>query len=1113
MSKRKRKKHRRPQAPQGVPIAGRPGTTPTLGGDGTMLTAARVVCLVGLLALLFLSPTIRYLWHSGLGSENSFFPWACVEILAIGVAAFWLMAVVLGEVPRVRVHRVDIALIGFFLVTLLASLLVPYHFDSLRRLKEMLAGVVIFVVVKNLFADEQKQQWFIRVLMAMLGALAVIGVVHYLWYILKIRVNFLVPNIDPDVAAWEKDFGVRVTSLTGNPNFLAASLLVLVPMGLAWLVTHKRPRITLAPVVITLVWAVTMGVLLGVTDDWSQRFDQTRATVEKTPASSVEEVQNMIARGRAELATTEAWGTAVTVCTVLGVVWLWVMLCIWPFFGTAVAVVLGFASFLFTNSWAAYSGFIIVLVVLTLFILLKRPARFQPVSAAMLGGALAVMLVAFFGIKYATKSYIIPPREARTGLRSRELLWETAEEMAKARPVLGFGADNFFAFSNKYMSQLLPGPSRHGLILNAALFMPDPSRPPPSRITFFPQEHAAPGTASLLVEEGPLVMQKHAAVFVNNPGFIHRNPGRVHSEYLSVLVDTGFIGLAVFIAIFVFFYTGILGTWRQGEDSWRSVIFLGSGAAIAGILTMQTVDFPFRLPWASCFIVSALALTTVWQPGTEYRLGLKLPVPARVVAVVLVAAAGVYLTYAIVNQVGMQRAWSTLKKEEAQLGFPTNSIADKYRRLVDRGVPDHNVYFQLPEMLLWLGRLDAAADAIEKLEAIQPFHEKVQLYWGDARRKQGDLATAIEHYRRALELEPRYMKVRVLLIDTLIKANRLDEAKAAIAETWPWLEESKYRMELASGGSALVKRSEDIPSLYIEDLYWPWVMNANATVLALEGNFNAARRQWQETYANWRRDRGRLVDVEQGLYNLYAEVPIFRLNLDLLETTSPEAVRADPATWAKKFLGVAEYEAYKRLDDEYVANLYGRTRGRGGPPSTLSLDQQTLHAELLLEKIVGQFGEKILTLDGNLARDYHNRLGLLALRKNFFDTAANEFEQSVAGDGGDVARANLLAIRRMRPGYPLELPLIDEMKFQDIHRGLEKLQYHLSRGEIRLDDYVRGLRELTDAYPHYLPVATEMVNVLAATGNRAEARERLGQLRRWYPNNPNLEGFRLNLGL
>lgn len=1126
-------KRRKRRAPTGGPAA------KVQQSDEPLVVATRLVCLIGLPVLLLLSPSISYMRPAHLASENNLFPWICVQILATIAGAVWLSAVAFGHVRRLRFTKVDAAVVGFFLVSLVSSMLAAHHFDATRRLKEMLAVLVLYIVIRNVFEGERHQRTLIRVFMGMLGLLAVIGVVHYLWYVFEIKawnpdgtaVSFLGPNLDPNVAFWEKDFGVRATSITGNPNFLAGSLLVLLPLGLAWLVMHTRPRVPAGPLVATVIWVLVTVVLLAAATDASRsttagvaklrRIQQEGASSRLDPRQVQTELDAAVASTRSLAKWTMAWSA-------VGVIGLAIALVLWPFYGTAVAVVLGFLLLSFTNSWSGFSGFLVGLGAFALLVYVKKPIRFRPRTAIALGSALGAVVVGFMVIKFAVGSYIIPPKEASTGGRSRLILYDAAPRMIMDRPLLGFGADSFFAYSNKYIAQILPGPSKFEptLALNPAALLPIPGQDEPAHVTLFPEPAAPDGTVGLLGKGRRLVTERHAQVFINNPGFIRRNPGRVHDEYLAVLIETGAIGFAVFVAIFVLFYIGSLQVWRRGDNSWKSVVVLGSITAVTALVVMQSVDFPLRMPWASCLAMSALALGTTAHRGWSLDLRSRLPLVARVALVVVIAAAGLYLFMTGTRQVRtLELAKDVIRAyDEEAMGVPTDALLEQYKAVAARRPLDHNIYFQLPEMALYLDKLDdETAQAIARLGQIQPYHEKVYYLWGQYYRKKGDFDRAAKAYRRALELEPRMLKARLFLIDCLIKADHLEEADAAIAETWPWQVESEVRLGMARPGSELVKSWAGLALAHSDDFYWSWVINAEATILALRGDFQAADKRWQDAAQRAIRDRSGVGRFAQGAYGIFPDPPIFTLNRGILAKTRPDAVLADQAAWAKRLIGPTEYEQFKRIEDEYIVTL---KRGGVIPATghvTLTPADAARRAERVLEHLVAQYDAQALFSGRNWAREYHNRRGFLDVVMGRSADALKEFELSMAtltpGPEEptsppaelrtDVARANILAVK-LRMRGEANLPIIDDTAFGEMRflpwNGL------IADPEFR-DRVGPDLLRLSANYPHYIPLSLRAALLLHITGHSDQARAVLDTLEKWYPDDDRATTLRSQLRL
>jgi len=530
---------------------------------------------------------------------------------------------------------------------------------------------------------------------------------------------------------------------------------------------------------------------------------------------------------------------------------------------------------------------------------------------------------------------------------------------------------------------------------------------------------------------------------------------------------------------------------------------------------MQTVDFPFRLPWPTCLIVSALAMPLAWQRGWDVRLRARLPAALRAGLVAVVVAAGVYVQVTNRRQVRTLQLSNAAQDAGVARGFPTREVIAAYERAAARRARNWSIYFALPNMLLYRGELDGTADHLARLERIQPYHEKMHYLWGQyyrKRGKRGDADRAIARYRRALELEPRYMQARVTLIDTLVEAVRLDEAKAAIAEAWPWEVESQVRLDTARQGSSFVKMAQGQPLIGPGDLYWPWVMNAEATVRALEGDFDGARARWQDAANRWRDEYLRLGQIGHGLYDIYPLPPIFTRNPQVLAQTTPEQVLADQAAWAKRFYGINQYEAFKRLDDEYTAALVWGGVWRGGSPPIISPAEAARHAEGVLVKIGQRFDQQLLVTDGNWGRDYHNRMGLLKLLTGNKHEAAAEFELSAQGAGGYVARANLVALQK-----GLALPYIDEQHFVDIHRALRRLQgkrYGAPPAErLTPEKYLKALRPLALRYPHYVPLAAAWAVALAEAEHPDDAAVVLDALEKLYPDDRWPKVLRDRLGL
>jgi arylsulfatase A-like enzyme/Flp pilus assembly protein TadD len=80
------------------------------------------------------------------------------------------------------------------------------------------------------------------------------------------------------------------------------------------------------------------------------------------------------------------------------------------------------------------------------------------------------------------------------------------------------------------------------------------------------------------------------------------------------------------------------------------------------------------------------------------------------------------------------------------------------------------------------GRLDAAADLLERAVAVDPYHERSQQNLAALCVDLGRIDQALEHARRAVELRPQYPEARYILAVALVEDGRYDEAREVLID-------------------------------------------------------------------------------------------------------------------------------------------------------------------------------------------------------------------------------------------------------------------------------------------------------------------------------------------
>ncbi len=121
----------------------------------------------------------------------------------------------------------------------------------------------------------------------------------------------------------------------------------------------------------------------------------------------------------------------------------------------------------------------------------------------------------------------------------------------------------------------------------------------------------------------------------------------------------------------------------------------------------------------------------------------------------------------LVNLLYMAQFPNQSSPEEVEVLYATASR-------VSPGVPQ--VYLYYGTALASQGKYEAAAAAIEKGIALKPDDGEAQAWLADTFMRQHQPAQAIEHYRRALAVDPSFRPARLMLAQLLINTGRSREA-------------------------------------------------------------------------------------------------------------------------------------------------------------------------------------------------------------------------------------------------------------------------------------------------------------------------------------------------
>ncbi len=381
-------------------------------------------------------------------------------------------------------------------------------------------------------------------------------------------------------------------------------------------------------------------------------------------------------------------------------------------------LIISFTCLLFTNSWGGWIGFVaggISAILLCIHAHLKG----NKVRTIVLSLILLIIASAFFIEK---KNQIAGET---TGLVARKILWETAFQMIKKKPLFGYGPDNFFVYSPLVLSKVSS-------------------------------------------------QEKYQTFWKGKPDFILRNPGRVHNEYLSVLIDAGIFG---FIAFVLFIVILLQSTKNKSLKKKKHISIESAGVvgALIALLAQSFVSFPFRL---SLTFISFAILTGILLPDRRY---ITRPIGNfKWIITALLLIGGITLSYNSVNRL-LANIYLTKAIEYKKAKIYTKAIYN-YHKSLKYAVLTHLVYSEMGSCFRDIGINDSALVYYKKATALQPYHEVMYYNQGNILLAQNNLEEAIKYFKKAINIESMYALAYMKTAGILRNQGKADSAISVIEE-------------------------------------------------------------------------------------------------------------------------------------------------------------------------------------------------------------------------------------------------------------------------------------------------------------------------------------------
>jgi tetratricopeptide (TPR) repeat protein len=284
------------------------------------------------------------------------------------------------------------------------------------------------------------------------------------------------------------------------------------------------------------------------------------------------------------------------------------------------------------------------------------------------------------------------------------------------------------------------------------------------------------------------------------PQEVQMRPERVHNDYLNTVADWGVAGAALVGSAWVLLALGLKKTWGSvrgtpndlGEikGSNKLAFVLGASLGLLALLCHSMVDFNMHLPANAILAISLMALVTSHLRFATERYWFTPNAAIKVLATVLLLAAGVYLIQQGWRQAGecvwLRRAaharrFSPAQIEDYKRAFasePRNpetalSIAEAYRIQSQEGGSDYEALAR--QAIEWFGR------SIK----LNRFSDSSYLGYGWCLDWLGRQTEAGHYFNRAAELDPNGYFTAATVALHYVELKDFAAAK-------PWLERSLH---------------------------------------------------------------------------------------------------------------------------------------------------------------------------------------------------------------------------------------------------------------------------------------------------------------------------------
>jgi len=246
-------------------------------------------------------------------------------------------------------------------------------------------------------------------------------------------------------------------------------------------------------------------------------------------------------------------------------------------------------------------------------------------------------------------------------------------------------------------------------------------------------------------------------------GFIHFQ--RPHNDFIWVWAESGPLGLAIYLSIFLIVFFYIYKIWRQASALDAKIFSLLMFFGIAGYLVIACFDFPKERIEHTILLMLMLAAVTSIYHQTH---------PLSNTTISASALLSLFLFSGILSLSAIAVGWLRLNSEiHTKKALAAREAGDWPAVIaeLDQGNSPLAAMDPMATPLSWyrgaanfsLNRIDEAFEDFQQAYAIHPYHLHVLNNLATCYELKGDHEQAIAYYNQALAISPRFEEVLINL--------------------------------------------------------------------------------------------------------------------------------------------------------------------------------------------------------------------------------------------------------------------------------------------------------------------------------------------------------------